>query len=268
MNHLPAPHFSLPLRARPDGARYWRAAEVSLPEAAAESALVLASVSPRRQELLRRAGVRYRVFDPGEDPALPHLGDWPAACLRAAHKATRGARARPGRLSLGADTVVVYGGHTLGKPRDAGEARRMLEMLSSQTHFVYTAFCLAVTGRGGLRGVGDVPAARSANEAVANGRVSRADPRNAPLREDGLRLLWLEVVRTQVRFRSLLPEEIAAYIASGAPFDKAGGYGIQDAAHGLVEHIRGSYYNVVGLPVREVGSALRQVGWQGPPSPL
>jgi septum formation protein len=75
--------------------------------------------------------------------------------------------------------------------------------------------------------------------------------------------LWLEVVRTQVRFRTLSAVEIAGYIASGAPFDKAGGYGIQDRAHALVERIGGSYYNVVGLPVREVGAALRRVGWEG-----
>jgi septum formation protein len=218
-------HFSLPLRTRPDGARYWCAADLTLPEGAAGAPVVLASVSPRRRELLRRAGICFRDFDPGEDPPLAHLEDWPAACLRAVHKAGRGARAGPGRLSLGADTVVVYGGHTLGKPQDEEEARRMLGMLSGRAHLVYTAFCLAHAER-------------------------------------SIRVLWLEVVRTEVRFRSLGPEEIAAYVAGGAPLDKAGAYGIQDRGHRLVESIRGSYYNVVGLPVRQVGAALRRVGWQ------
>jgi septum formation protein len=223
-----------------------------LPARAAHGPLVLASVSPRRQELLRRARVRFRVLDPGEDPALPHLEDWPAACLRAAHKAARGALASPGGLSLGADTVVVYGRHTLGKPRDEHDARRMLEMLSGETHFVYTAFCLAVCAWGGLS---------SPPSATGRARAGKPAPRG------GIRILWLEVVRTQVHFRSLRPEEIAAYLASGAPFDKAGAYGIQDRHPGVVERIRGSYYNVVGLPVRQVCAALHQVGWEGP-SPL
>ena len=200
--------------------------------------------------MLRRAGVRFEAYDPGEDPALPHLGEWQAACLRAAVKAGRGAHANPGRLSLGADTVVVYGGHTLGKPKDEPEATGMLRLLSGQEHEVYTAFCLAV---GGARAGGRSP----------NGRVSlRCAPRNAPLRE-GTRMVWLEVVRTAVRFRELSEGEIEAYVASRAPLDKAGGYGIQDREHRLVERIRGSYYNVVGLPVREVRAALRRVGWEG-----
>lgn len=144
---------------------------------------------------------------------------------------------RPVRVSLGADTVVVYEGHTLGKPADAEEARWMLELLAGRTHEVYTAFSLAVAG--GAR-PGGTPA---------------------------VRMLWLEVVRTLVTFRALTTSEVAAYVASGAPFDKAGGYGIQDRDYRLVEGIRGSYYNVVGLPVRQVRAALRVLGgprWECP----
>ncbi len=243
MDSLATLHHSLPLRSRPDGARHWRAADLSLPVSATRHPVLLASVSPRRRELLRRAGVCFRVFDPGEDPPFHHLESWPAACLRAAHKAAQGARACPGRLSLGADTVVVYGGHTLGKPEEAEEARWMLGLLSGRTHEVYTAFCLAVQGRG------------------STGFPAWATGVSDTGREAGAaRILWLEVVRTQVRFRPLSEDDITAYIASGAPFDKAGGYGIQDRAHGLVESIRGSYYNVVGLPVGQVCAALGQVG--------
>ncbi len=109
----------------------------------------------------------------------------------------------------------------------------MLERLSGQTHQVYTAFCLAWSAGG-------------------------------PRTGRGLHTVWLEVVRTQVHFRRLSAEQISAYVAEGAPFDKAGAYGIQDRAHRLVEGIRGSYYNVVGLPLQQVKTALATLGWRGP----
>lgn len=111
----------------------------------------------------------------------------------------------------------------------------MLSLLSGRSHYVYTAFCLA----------------------LAEG--SRAG------RPADVQLLWVEIVRSQVRFRRLTPSQIEDYLTGGRPFDKAGGYGIQDRGHDLVESVRGSYYNVVGLPVRQVCLALRRLGWQGPP---
>ena len=193
-----------------------------------DSPLLLASTSPRRRELLRRAGVPFQAWDPGEDPRPRHLESWPAACLSALTKAARGAAAFPGRLALGADTVVVLGRHTLGKPRDAEEARRMLRALSGRRHQVCTAFCLAYATRAG-KGAGRQ-----------------------------IRVRWLEVAQSVVQFRRLSEEEIEAYVASGAPLDKAGAYGIQDSGHRLVESVAGSYYNVVGLPVREVVRALER----------
>jgi len=225
--------FALPLCRRPDGARFWAPARPLLPAEAATTPLLLASVSPRRRWLLKRARLPFLVVDPGEDPAFPHLEDWPAAALRALHKAVRGACLVPGRLSLGADTIVVYAGHTLGKPSTAEEARAMLSLLSGRSHYVYTAFCLALNGR-----------------------------RRAAQTPD-VQVLWLEIVRSQVRFHRLTSSQIEAYVAGGGPFDKAGGYGIQDRGHDLVESVRGSYYNVVGLPVRQVQAALRRLGWRG-----
>ncbi len=224
----------VPLHARPDGARFWARARAFLPEDVAAAPLVLASVSPRRRWLLRRAGLCFLVADPGEDAALPPRDDWPAAALRALHKAVRGASALPSHLCLGADTVVVCAGHTLGKPSTAEEARAMLSLLSGRSHYVYTAFCFTL---------------------AEGGRVGRPSD---------VRVLWLEIVRSQVRFRRLTTAQIESYLAGGGPFDKAGGYGIQDRGHDLVESVRGSYYNVVGLPVRQVCSALRRLGWQGP----
>jgi len=188
---------------------------------------------------LRQAGLPFLACDPGEEPPLPRRADWPAACLWAVHKAVRGARAFPGLLTLGADTVVVYQGRTLGKPATPGEAEQMLATLSGQTHYVYTAFCLVVQERGG------------------------ASPSPRPL-SSSLRILWLEVVRSRVHFRPLSDQEITDYGASGAPFDKAGGYGIQDRGAQLVESVAGSYYNVVGLPLRQVRRALHTTGWYGP----
>jgi septum formation protein len=221
----------LPLRFRPDGARWWASPERRLPPATAAAPLLLASVSPRRRELLRAAGLAYDAHDPGEDPPVAHLTGWRSAAARAVHKAARGAQAAPGRLSLGADTVVVWADQSLGKPANDAEASWMLEQLSGRTHEVFSAFGLALV---------------ESEEA------------------DSVRLLWLEIVRTEVRFRRLSAPEIAAYVASGAPRDKAGAYGIQDREHKLVESVRGSYYNVVGLPIRQVVAALAALGWHGP----
>jgi septum formation protein len=191
--------------------------------------LVLASVSPRRRSLLRRWGVPFRAVDPGEDPPLPAHEGWPAAALASLAKATRAARSCPGALVLAADTVVCYHEHTLGKPATAAQATKMLTLLAGRRHQVYTAFALVAC-------------------------------------TDALQLGWLEIVRTHVRFRALTAEEIAAYVGTGAPLDKAGGYGIQDSGHALVESVRGSYYNVVGLPRRALLHALLQLGWVPGPS--
>lgn len=101
----------------------------------------------------------------------------------------------------------------------------MLRALSGKTHRVYTAFCLAEAAAGGRR----------------------------------VRVRWREVVRSRVRFRRLTEGQIAEYVASAGPLDKAGAYGIQDPGHKMVERVHGSYYNVVGLPVREVLRALKAV---------
>ena len=223
----------LPLRRRPDGVRYWPGPREALPPGLARRPLLLASVSPRRRTLLQAAGLPLRAGDPGEDLPLPHRQGWAAACLRAVHKAKVGARACPGVLCLGADTIVQHAGKTLGKPRDEAEAKRMLHRLSAAQHEVYTAFCLA----------------------WAPGREHG--------RRDGPRLVWLEVARSGVRFRRLSEVQIEAYVATGAPLDKAGAYGVQDRGHGLVESVTGSYYNVVGLPLLQLRRALRHLGWPG-----
>ena len=106
----------------------------------------------------------------------------------------------------------------------------MLRRLSGREHSVYTAFCLAYF------------------PARGRGKTER------------VRLLWLEVVQSRVRFATLTGRDINEYVASGAPLDKAGAYGIQDSGPRLVESVHGSYYNVVGLPIHKVVQVLKILG--------
>jgi MAF protein len=180
--------------------------------------IALASGSPRRRELLALLGLSFSVVLPHIDEAvLP--GEAPAAYVRrlAMDKARAGAdrvyanRARgvPIDWVLAADTSVVDGGDILGKPADEDEARAMLERLRGRTHRVLTGICLAEP-------LGDVIA---------------------------------DVAVTDVPMRAYTDDEIAAYIATGDPFDKAGGYAIQHAHFHPVEGLTGCYANVVGLPL-------------------
>lgn len=139
----------------------------------------------------------------------------------AAAKARDVAAGRAGGFVLAADTDVVLDGEVLGKPRDAGDARTMLERLSGRVHDVVTGF-----------EVYDVSSRRA----------------------DG------GVVRTRVEFAALSRAEIDAYAATGEPMGKAGGYAIQGRAAGMIRRIEGSYTNVVGLPLREVLETLARMG--------
>ncbi len=195
--------------------------------------LVLASASPRRAELLRQVGIAFevRISDVAEDGDAPGVDPAAVVELHARQKALDVAAGAPGRLVLGADTVVVLDGRVLGKPGDADEAREMLRALSGRTHEVITGVALA--------------------------------------RQDGAEaeVLALEHVRTKVTFRDLREAEIEAYVAGGEPMDKAGAYGIQGRGALLVRKIEGCYSNVVGLPLSrtwEMLTALGPGGLRGP----
>jgi septum formation protein len=199
--------------------------------------LYLASRSPRRQELLRQIGVRFEplagradVGDAIDVDETQHAGETAAAHVeRLAHdKARNGVRlvARlglPPRPVLAADTVVILDGEILGKPADADEARSFLRRLSGRAHEVRTAIALAVP--------------------------NAAAPR-----------MLCAVSVSTVTFRPLTVDEIDRYVASGDPFDKAGGYGIQSRAGSFVEHLNGSYTGVMGLPLAETTLLLRAAG--------
>ena len=183
--------------------------------------LILASSSPRRQELLREAGVAYQV-DPAHinedqfqgEPALDY------ACRLAREKAQAVAARHPRRSVLGADTIVVVDQEVLGKPRDPADAVRMLRLLSGRGHSVTTAVCLvSPTGH---------------TETLS--------------------------ATTQVYFRTLAEPEIQQYVAGGEPMDKAGAYAIQGGAARWTDRIEGEYSNVVGLPLSLVTEMLRKNG--------
>jgi septum formation protein len=180
--------------------------------------LVLASASPRRQELLRNAGIPFEV-QPAHIPEDPLPGEQAKDCAErlASEKALAVAKQRPRDIVLGADTVVVVDGQILGKPMDAADAARMLRLLSGREHQVITGVCM-----------------------VANGQSSVASE------------------TTRVTMSALTEKEIANYVATGEPMDKAGAYAIQGIASRWIPRIDGDYSNVVGLPVPLVWRMLRE----------
>ena len=187
---------------------------------AAEPRLILASASPRRLELLRLAGLEPVVSPADIDEAL-RAGEEPAAYVeRLAREKARAISADTGAVVLGADTAVVIDGEILGKPRDAQEAVAMLRRLRGRDHIVST-------------GVGVVNAAGSAAATV---------------------------VTTAVVMAPISDAAIDAYVATGEPLDKAGGYGIQGRAAAFVTRIEGSWTNVVGLPLVETLELLGAAG--------
>jgi len=194
--------------------------------------LVLASASPRRQELLRNAGVRFTVR-PADINERPLPGESPRDCAErlAREKALAVSQIRPQDYVLGADTIVVVDDAILGKPRDADDAARMLRLLSGRTHAVITGVCV----------VG--PGARDVQ----------------PLRVGNRELKTASEI-TLVTMCGISDDEIRDYIATGEPMDKAGAYAIQGMASRWIPRIEGDYSNVVGLPVALVYGMLRDRG--------
>lgn len=188
--------------------------------------LVLASASPRRQELLRNALIPFSV-QPSNTPEEHRPGEMPEACVRrlAREKASSVAqRTSDDHPILAADTEVIFdlnNGTPLGKPRDADDAARMLQMLSGRSHYVTTGVCLMWKEAGQWQ---SIDAAET----------------------------------TTVFMQPISDEEIYAYVATAEPMDKAGAYAIQGVASRWIWRIEGCYFNVVGLPVPRVYRMLRE----------
>ena len=186
-------------------------------------AIILASKSPRRRELLQTMGIEHFEVRPASGPeTLPAAGASPAETVKAicAGKAAEAARtAAPDDIVIAADTLVFLDGKPLGKPADQADARRMLRALSGRTHTVWTGVAVSKNGRTDIRAVG-----------------------------------------TEVRFRPMTDAEIDSYVATGEPMDKAGAYGIQGRGCVYIEGIRGDYFNVMGLPVSTLYTMLQAAG--------
>ena len=194
-------------------------------ELLASSSLVLASASPRRRDLLAAARIPCQVR-PANVPEVRQQGEMPGAYVRRlAHDKAHAVEAAPGEIILAADTTVVVDDHVLEKPADAADAARMLALLSGRRHEVLTAIC--------LRAVGE--------------KRTGARTRTA-------------VETTGVFVAALSTDDIAHYVQSGEPMDKAGAYGIQGMFSRWVERIEGCYFNVVGLPVSLLWRELDALG--------
>lgn len=184
---------------------------------------ILASQSPRRKELFSALVPNFDIMPAvGEERAEAGLSPEALVKTLAYQKAAeiKNTPLADGKAVLGSDTVVALDGEVLGKPKDEAEAFRMLSALSGRTHEVFTGVCILYE-------------------------------------KDGKRVEIVEAARTEVEFETLTDDFIRAYIAGGSPMDKAGAYGIQDG--GLVKSIRGSYSNVVGLPVELLKTILGEM---------
>jgi len=185
------------------------------------STIILASGSPRRRELLADLGLEFEVHPSRTDEPAPEPNEIPMDYVkRMAEMKTLDVAAHfTGKTVLGADTIVVLENRIMGKPSDKENALEMLSALSGQTHQVITGFCLALP--------------------------------------DGKTIL--NAVSTDVDMRFSNEAELKGYIETGEPMDKAGAYAIQGIGTFLVTGIRGSYTNVVGLPVARVIDTLMEI---------
>jgi len=187
-----------------------------------QNPLVLASISPRRKAILKQIGI---PFDSAgsmiKETQYKKINPTDSACQLAVRKVKSVQHTYNNRWILGADTLVVIHDTIFGKPRDTVECQEMLQRLKGKTHTVITGFCIHAPGRN---------------------------------------ILHREAVMTKVKIKKLSEIEIEAYIKTGEPFGKAGAYAIQGIGSFMIEHINGSYTNVVGLPVYEVISAMITCG--------
>ncbi len=186
--------------------------------------IVLASTSPRRHMLLKQVNIPFKFLSPDAHEAMPASDDFgKIVCSNALDKAKSVSHLAEGRLILGADTLVEFEGAPLGKPRDKDDAFKMLNLLSGQEHRVYTGIALVNSTTGET---------------------------------------FTEFVKTSVIFRELEKNEIAEYIQSGEPMDKAGSYGIQARGALFIQKIDGCFFNVMGLPLSRLWILLHKAGWR------
>ena len=181
---------------------------------------ILASASPRRQELLRSVGLKFKTV-PAHVNENYLAGESPRQHVKrlSSDKAMVIAGRYPESWVLGADTIVVIDGLILGKPKNKTQAREMLQNLSGREHKVFTGFTIA--------------------------HVAAA-------------IYQTKVIQSAVRFKTISPKEMDWYVSCDEPYDKAGGYAVQGRGAYFIKSIRGSYTNVIGLPLCEVLEELKK----------
>lgn len=184
--------------------------------------IILASASPRRKEIMEKTGLLFRVDASGYDEDMVS-GLSPGALARRLSYQKAGAVAARHKkaIIIAADTFIVFKGRIFGKPHTAAEAKRMLMTLNGRKHSVITGFTIMDAG--------------------TKKRLTRS-------------------VETKVYFRKMTSGEIAAYVRSGEPLDKAGGYAIQGLGAALIRKIEGDFYNVMGLPLSDLAEGLKKFG--------
>lgn len=185
--------------------------------------IILASNSPRRRELLGLAGFEFKV-EPAffDEESVPFMEPSEYTKLLAEQKAIEVARRSPDHIVIGADTIVVIDDQILNKPASKAEAMKMTRMLSGRTHKVFTGFCIACLSD---------------------------------------HIIYTDCIISEVSFRSLSDKEINWYTDTDEPYDKAGGYAVQGAGVFMIDSIKGSYTNVIGIPVSHVMSKLLELGY-------
>ena len=183
--------------------------------------LILASASPRRKELLRSVGLKFKIIASDIDESYI-AGESPQDHVRRLSRAKAAAVANrhPKALVLGADTIVVIDDLILGKPKNKKQAREMMQRLSDRRHTVFTGFTITRVFSG---------------------------------------LSKTRVVRSDVRFKKITPEEMNWYANCSEPYDKAGGYAVQGLGAYFIKAIHGSYTNVIGLPLCETLEELQKI---------
>ncbi|KTC84443.1 Maf family protein [Legionella brunensis] len=179
--------------------------------------IILASASPRRLQILQEHGFIAEVMPADIEEVLKKDEEAKAYVTRLAKEKAQAildrAAVSSADMILAADTTVAYQNHILEKPRNYEDAYRMLHMLSGNSHEVYTGYALIFLPE---------------------------------------QQWYIDYVTTNITFHNLTEQQVHDYIDSGDPFDKAGGYGIQKVRETFVKEIRGSYYNVMGLPIEEI----------------
>lgn len=177
--------------------------------------IILASKSPRRKEILENIGLKFTIYEPTINEEDHYANHTPQALVRflAQHKVKSLLKESPDKVIISADTIVVWENEILNKPATEKEAYKMLKLLSGTDHYVYTGYFMYLPW---------------------------------------LKITEVRTVETKVTFHELYDDDIIDYIKTGSPFDKAGGYGIQDGFSSVfVKSIQGDYYNVMGFPVQD-----------------